>query len=101
MVEALNSKQRAHLRGLAHHLDPVVHIGVDGVSEPVIESINEALNTRELLKIKVLDNAPVDVQEAAAAVASAIPEAHVPQTIGRIAVLYRPFPEDPEIRLPS
>jgi RNA-binding protein len=74
---------------------------VDGVSEAVIQSIREAFNTRELFKVKVHDNAPLDVDEAATAITTAIPDAHAPQTIGRTVVLYRPFPEDPEIRLPG
>ena len=67
----------------------------------MIQSIDEAFNTRELLKVKVLDTAPVDVDQTAAAIAASLPEIHVPQTIGRTVVLYRPFPEDPEIRLPD
>lgn len=76
-------------------------MGVDGITDAVITSVDEAFNTRELLKIKVLENAPVDVEEAAAAIAASVPGAHVPQTIGRTLVLYRPFPEDPEIQLPA
>lgn len=100
-IDALTSKQRAHLRSLAHELKPILHVGVDGVSDAVTESIDEAFNTRELFKVKVLDTAPVDVDEAAAAIAARIPDVHVPQTIGRTLVLYRPFPDDPEIRLPG
>lgn len=100
-IDTLNSKQRAHLRALAHHLKPILHVGSDGVTDAVTHSILEAFNTRELLKVKVLVNAPVDVDQAAAAIAARIPHAHVPQTIGRTLVLYRPSPDDPEIRLPS
>lgn len=99
-IDTLTSKQRAHLRSLAHNLKPILHIGVDGVSDAVVESVDEAFNTRELLKVKVHDNAPLDVEQAAAALAARIPDVHVPQTIGRTIALYRPFPEDPEIRLP-
>ena len=76
-------------------------MGVDGVTEAVADGIEEAFNTRELLKVKVLDTAPVDVDEAAAAITARIPDVHVPQTIGRTLVLYRPFPDEPEIRLPQ
>ncbi len=71
------------------------------MTDAVIESVEEALNNRELLKVRVLENAPLDVEAAADAVAARIPNAHVPQTIGRIFVLYRPFPAAPEIRLPE
>jgi RNA-binding protein len=87
------------LRSLAHHLKPILHVGVDGVSDAVLASIEEAFNTHELFKVKVLENAPLDVDQAAQAIRTALPEARVPQTIGRILVLYRPFPEHPGIRL--
>ena len=96
----LTSKQRAHLRSLAHRLKPLVHVGTDGVTEAVVASVNDALRTRELLKVKVLENAPVDAREAAAELSARVDDARVPQVIGRTVVLYRPFPEDPEIRLP-
>ena len=76
-------------------------MGVDGVSDAVVESVEEAFNTRELLKVKVLENAPVEVDEAAATLAARIPDAHVPQTIGRTLVLYRPSDDSQEIRLPE
>ena len=96
----LTSKQRAHLRSLAHRLRPVVHVGNDGISDAVVSSVQDALRTRELLKVKVLDGAPVDARAAADSLSSRLVDAHVPQVIGRTIVLYRPFPEEPEIRLP-
>ena len=96
----LTSKQRAHLRSLAHRLKPVVHVGTDGVTEAVIASVEDALKNRELLKVKVLEGAPLEARDAADALTARIDAAHVPQVIGRTVVLYRPFPEDPEIRLP-
>ncbi|MFO7894426.1 MAG: YhbY family RNA-binding protein [Longimicrobiales bacterium] len=97
----MTSRQRAHLRSLAHDLKPILHVGMDGVTDAVADSIEEAFNTRELLKVKVLENAPVDVDEAASQIAARIENVQVAQTIGRIAVLFRPFPEEPEIRLPE
>lgn len=97
----LTSKQRAHLRKLAHHLKPVVLIGTDGVTPPVLDSILDAFNTRELLKVKLQESAPVDVREAADAIARQLDGVQAVQTIGRTAVLYRPDPDDPEIVLPG
>ena len=97
----LTSKQRAHLRKLAHHLKPVVLIGTDGVTPPVLDSILDAFNTRELLKVKLQESAPVDVREAADAIAGQLEGVQAVQTIGRTAVLYRPDPDDPEIELPD
>jgi HrpA-like RNA helicase len=52
-MTTLTSKQRAHLRKLAHSLKPVVLVGTDGVTDAVLASILDAFNTRELLKVKL------------------------------------------------
>lgn len=97
----LTSRQRAFLRSQAHHLKPVLQVGAEGVTPAVVEAVREAFNTRELLKVKVLESAPSDARTSGAELARAIDGAHVPQTIGRTVVLYRPFPDDPELRLPG
>ncbi|MBQ7815875.1 MAG: YhbY family RNA-binding protein [Oscillospiraceae bacterium] len=62
---ALTSKQRAFLRGQAQHMDTIVQIGKEGVTEATAESIKTALMARELVKCKVLDNCPYKAKEAA------------------------------------
>ena len=99
-MATLTSKQRAHLRSLAHHLKPILQVGADGVSAAFLRSLREAFNTRELLKVKVLDTAPDEPRDAAEAIVTGMRGVAVAQTIGRTVVLYRPFPEEPEIRLP-
>jgi RNA-binding protein len=99
-TEALSPKQRAHLRSLAHHLKPVHYVGKEGVTDAAVRSMEEAFNTRELLKVKVLEAAPVNVREAGEELASRIEGAVLVQTIGRTAVLYRRHPEKPEIKFP-
>lgn len=93
-MTAITSKQRAELRRSAHHLKPVVFVGGEGVSESVLASILEALNTRELLKVKLQESAPVDVRAAATEIARRLEEVHTVQTIGRTIVLYRPQPDE-------
>jgi RNA-binding protein len=78
-----------------------VHIGADGVSATAIDAVREAFNTRELLKVKVLENSPVSAREAADAIGRHLPDTHIPQVIGRTVVVYRPFPEKPGIQLPD
>lgn len=97
----LTSKQRAHLRSLAHHLKPIVQVGADGVSDAFLKTVREAFNTRELLKVKVLEGAPEGARETADRISAALEDVHVAQTIGRTVVLYRPDPDEPEIRLPE
>lgn len=66
-----------------------------------MQAVLDAFNTRELLKVKVQEAAPTNVREAGEELASRVQGAHLVQTIGRTAVLYRAHPEKPEIRLPS
>jgi RNA-binding protein len=101
MSDRLTSRQRAHLRSLAHDQDPLVHIGKEGLTDPVEQSIEEAFNTRELVTIRVLDNAPRDVRDIAEAAATDLDDVQVVRTIGSTALLYRPYPDDPEITLPE
>jgi RNA-binding protein len=100
-MSSLTSKQRAHLRSLAHPLKPLIQVGNEGVTAALLKTVVEAFNTRELLKVKVLDNAPDDPRATADAIVAALDGVGVAQTIGRTIVLYRPFEEDPEIRLPD
>lgn len=100
-ITRLTSSQRAHLRALAHDLSPVLQVGAAGVTASVLEAVEEAFANRELLKVKVLQGAPGDVDRTADAIRDGLTDVHVVQTIGRTAVLYRPFPEGPEIELPG
>jgi RNA-binding protein len=97
----LTSKQRAFLRSQAHRLKPILHIGGEGVTPKVLQAIEEAFNTRELFKVKVLDGAPLEAREAGRVIAEGVEGVSVPQTIGRTVVLYRPFPDGPELKLPG
>jgi RNA-binding protein len=95
----LSPKQRAHLRSLAHHLKPILHVGKEGVSDSAVAAVESAFNTRELLKVKVTDGAPLTAREVGDRIAERIDGAHHVQTIGRTVVLYRADPEAPEIKL--
>jgi RNA-binding protein len=97
----LTAKQRAHLRSLAHHLKPVLHVGREGLTDTVIQAVRDAFNHRELLKVKVAEAAPLSAREAGDRLAGEVEGAEHVQTIGRTVVLYRAHPEEPEIQLPS
>ena len=99
-MEKLTTKQRAHLRSLAHNLRPLLHVGKEGVTTTSARAVADAFNSRELLKLKVLEGAPEGATESAAALAALVPGAHVVQVIGRTVVLYRTHPEKPQIKLP-
>ncbi|HET9986590.1 MAG TPA: ribosome assembly RNA-binding protein YhbY [Longimicrobiales bacterium] len=99
-IEKLTSKQRAFLKSRAHSLKPLHQVGREGVTDGTVQSVTESLNTRELLKVKVLEGAPANARETGAALVERIPDAQLVQVIGRTVVVYRPHPEKPEIRLP-
>ena len=88
-IERLPSKHRARLRKEAHDLKPVHHVGKDGVTPPVAEAVRDAFNTRELLKVKVLDGAPGSPREMAEELAEAVEGVHVVQVMGSVATLWR------------
>lgn len=85
----LTSKQRAQLRGLANTLDTIVQVGKDGLGENLIRQADDALEARELIKCRVLDNnIEYDARTAAAELAQAT-RSEVVQVIGAKFVLYR------------
>ena len=67
----LTSKQRAQLRGMANSLDPIVHIGKDGLGDNLVKQASDALEARELIKCRVLENSMLTAREAADALARA------------------------------
>lgn len=97
----LTAKQRAHLRSLAHPLRPVFQIGKEGVTIGTVRALRQAFNRRELLKVRILEGAPDEAQDAAGRLAVEVGGADVVQVMGRNITLYRPHPDHPEIRLPA
>jgi len=84
----LTSKQRAQLRGIAATEDTIIHIGKDGISENLIKQVDDALEARELVKGRVLENSMYTAREAAEELK--IPtRSEVVQVIGSKFVLYR------------
>src|SRR4051812_38225266 len=88
----LSSKERAALRGEAHHLQASVHIGQHGLTDTVRQSLEDTLRTHELVKIQFGRNADVDVKDAANELAQTM-GADIVQVIGKTATLYRENPE--------
>jgi RNA-binding protein len=88
----MKGKERAELRADAHHLNPTVHVGKEGLTAALISSLDDALRTRELVKVKLGKNADVKPKEAAASLASAT-TSEVIQVIGRTATFYREKPD--------
>ncbi|MBE6560828.1 MAG: ribosome assembly RNA-binding protein YhbY [Ruminococcaceae bacterium] len=84
----LTSKQRAALRSMSNEMDTIMQVGKGGIGEELIISVNNALEARELIKMSVLDTAPVTSREAADQLAEET-GADVVSVVGRKFVLYR------------
>jgi len=95
----LSGNQRRHLRALAHPLKPVVQIGNAGVTAGVLREIDRALETHELVKVRVSDDCPVEIDEAGRLVEKET-RSELAQIIGKILVVYRRRQKDPKITLP-
>ena len=91
----LLSNQRKFLEALANQISPVVRIGKQGLEAKIVSSVNEAFNSQELIKIKILDSSPATAEEVAEA-AIAGSGASLVRIIGRVIILYRPFKDKPK-----
>ncbi len=84
----ITPKERAELRGEAQKLDAIIQIGKDGITPEVVNTVDQALFARELIKLSVLESSPVDTREVADTLAGRC-RADVVQVIGRKVVLYK------------
>jgi len=94
----LNSRQRAQLRGLANGLDTIFQVGKGGLNEQLYTQVAQALEARELIKLRVLETAPVTARQAADEISKAV-DADVVQVIGSKFVLYKESTEHKAIVL--
>ncbi len=93
----MKGRERADLRAEAHHLDPTVHVGQHGLTPSLISSLDDALRTRELVKIKLGKKDEVKPKDVANSLAQAT-NAAIVQVIGRTATLFR---ENPDLKKKS
>ena len=95
----MTSKQRAYLKGLAMNIEPVFQIGKSGLTPEVTEAVDEAFNTRELIKLAVLKNCVEDPREIAEMLGERT-KSQVVQVIGKKNVLYKESNDHKKINLP-
>ncbi len=93
----LEGFQKKYLRGRAHKLQPVVYIGQKGVTGAVCDSLEEALNTHELVKLKFVENKEKETKRRLCAELEKRTGAGLAGLIGHMAILFRPHP-DPDKR---
>ncbi len=94
----ITSKQRAYLRGLGQKLDTIFQIGKGGITEEICTQVANALEARELIKLRVLDNSGYTAREAAEVIAEAI-ECDVVSCVGTRFVLYKESTKKKRIEL--
>jgi RNA-binding protein len=95
----LTGKQKRFLRSEAHHLNPVFQVGKGGVNDNMIKTIGEAIETRELMKISILQNCDMDKSEVAQELSEGV-GAEIVQIIGNTIVLYKESKENKQLILP-
>ncbi len=94
----MTTKQRAGLRAMANTIDPILHIGKDGINDNLAKQAWDALEARELIKATVLQNAPLTAREACEALCERV-HAEPVQVIGNRFVIYRKARKDSKIDL--
>ena len=95
----ITSKQRAYLRSLANSMPAIMQIGKGGLTDNLLKTVSDALEARELIKIRVLENSGYTAREAADEIAAAI-GADVAGPIGTKIILYRKSEKKQRIELP-
>ena len=90
-MNKLSSTQRSYLRSQSHHLEPVVLIGKNGITDVTIEAVNQALDARELIKIKFREYK--DEKKSLSHQLAESTESHIVGTIGHTVILFRQNPD--------
>ena len=94
----ITSKQRAYLRSLSQNLDTIFQIGKGGITDEICKQIANALEARELIKARVLENSGYTAKETASVIAEAI-ECEVVSCVGTKFVLYKESEKKKRIEL--
>ncbi|HCM89901.1 MULTISPECIES: ribosome assembly RNA-binding protein YhbY [Vagococcus] len=84
----LRGKQKRFLRSEAHHMNPLVQIGKNGISETLLDQVDDLLERRELIKVNLLQNTDEEAKDVADVFEETL-HCEVVQIIGRILVVYR------------
>ncbi len=96
LTNELTGKEKRYLRGLGNRLKPVVFIGQNGVNETVLQAIDEAFSTQELIKIKLQEGFPGERRETGRDLAEKT-QTQLVQVLGKTILLYREHPEEPRL----
>ncbi len=100
--QQLTSKQKRYLRGLGHHLKPLVTLGRDNITDNVISAANAVIRAHELVKVKIGNGCSLERKEAADAIAERTGSTVV-QVLGKTILVFRDNPDrhdEQKIKLP-
>ncbi|EQB88283.1 RNA-binding protein YhbY [bioreactor metagenome] len=95
----ITTKQRSYLRSLANNIEPIFQVGKGGIEENFLKQVDQALEARELIKIKALNNSGITAREASDIICEELGCEGI-QAIGSKLVLYRKSSKNPKIELP-
>ncbi len=95
MPVSLTPRERAKLKARAHALEPVVQLGQHGLTDRVVAEVDRALTAHELIKVKVVGDDRDERHEVGEALAGRT-DAAVVQRVGKVLVLWRPRPDEPD-----
>lgn len=84
----ITTKQRAQLRSIANSYDTILQMGKNGMGDELTKQVNDALEAREMIKLRVLETCELTAREAAQTLAGAT-NSEIVQVIGSRVVLYR------------
>ena len=96
---SLTGKQKSFLRSMGQKLEPVVMMGKEGVTPTVVQAAQEAIKTRELIKVRVLQNCMEEPEDAITMLAERA-DVNLVQIIGRNGLLFKRNYDKPKIELP-
>ncbi|MBN2364975.1 MAG: ribosome assembly RNA-binding protein YhbY [Calditrichaeota bacterium] len=88
----LTGKEKRELRSLGNHLKPELWIGKEAVSAGSIQTLNNSFNTKELVKVKILESCELEKEEVAQRLSDQT-NSEIVQILGNTILLYRPLPE--------
>ena len=90
----ITSKQRSYLRSEGSRIDPVVRVGKEGMTETVIQAVEDVINAREFIKVKILNNSDEDIRDVASVLAEKT-GAEIVHIMGGTVLLFRENSESP------
>ncbi len=99
-IMSLNNRQKRHLKGLAHHLEPVLRIGKARITPQLLAEAEKTLNSHELIKMRIELDDSKERRQLAAALAEQT-SAQLVTSVGKVAILFRQRDEDSKIKLPQ